>query len=382
MHTSKLRFSRSSIEGIPPQAKGVYYFDTEVSGLALRVLPSGFKTYYLYKRLKGKNYRLKIGSAADLSVEKARELARQYKEEIVSDKKIHQVIIDNKALTLLEMYHFFMNTKRPYLAESTYREYQKLWNEHCQKIGKKPAKDINSSDLKDLHYHLTVENETPYAANRVIVLLKSIFNLCIREGLFEQFNPCLSVKLNKELPRIRALSDEEIKRFLDAVQTHSDIQSRSAALLMLYTGARKSNVLGMKWADIDLKKGVWIIPKTKTSRNEPIALVPQAIEVLKEMEKESFNQYVFSSKSRSGHLTRFDENWKIMLKKAGKKNLRLHDLRHTLATRLIACGVSTFAVKKILTHKSIQSTQIYVNLGVEDVRGDLTRTINKLTERK
>ena len=168
MHTSKIRFSRSSIEALPPQEKGVFYFDTEVSGLAVRVLPSGYKTYYLYKRLKGKNYRLKIGSASDISVEKARELATHYKEDILSDKKIHQGIVDDKSLSLLEMYNFFMNAKRPYLAESTHREYQKLWDEHCQKIGKKPAKDITSSDLKDLHYHLTVENGTPYAANRVI----------------------------------------------------------------------------------------------------------------------------------------------------------------------------------------------------------------------
>lgn len=377
MHPEKIKFSKTTLDSLPKPEKGIFYFDTEVAGLAIRVLPSGSKTYYLYKRLKGKDYRIRIGSVQDLTVTKARELATHYKENILSDKKVHSGVIDNKSITLLEMYSFFLNEKRKYLSPNTVKEYQKLWNEYCQKLAKRPSNEISTVDLKNLHYHLTVENGTPYAANRTIMLLKAVYNLCIREGIFNQLNPCLAVKLNPEQPRIRALSEEELKKFLSVVKNYHDIKARSAILIMLYTGVRKSNVLSMRWEDIDLNKNVWVIPKTKTSRNEPIALVPQVVEVLKEMQHISTNRYVFSSYSKTGHLTHIEGNWKVILQKTGLKNLRLHDLRHTLATRLIANGVPVFAVKKILTHKSIQSTQVYVNLGVEDIRKDLIKTIDK-----
>lgn len=382
MENRKIRFTKTTIDCLTANSKDVYYFDTEVSGLALRVLTSGYKTYYFYKRIKGKYYRIKIGSTEDISLDKARALVSNYKENIISDKKIHKGIADDHNLTLLDMYHFFMNQKRTELAESTYKEYQKIWREHCLKLANKPAYEITTEDMKELHYHLTVEKGIPYSANRIIVLLKSIFNFAIRNGIFEQFNPCLAVKLNKETPRIRALSEEETKKFLNVVYNYPDIKSRSVVLLLLFTSVRKSNVLGMRWQDIDLKTGTWIIPKTKTDENVHIALVPQAVEVLKEMQHISTNQFVFSSYSKTGHLTHIEGSWKSILQQAGLKNFRIHDIRHTIASRLVSDGVPTFAVKKILTHKTIQSTQVYVNLGVEDVRPDLERTINKLTERK
>ena len=380
MHVEKIKFSQTSLDLIKPQDKGIYYFDTEVSGLSVRVLPSGFKTYYLYKRLKGKDYRIKIGSVKDISVWKARELAKKYKEDILSGNPAPTGIKGKDVLTLKDMYLYFLTEKKRYLSPRTYQDYLDLWRRYCQKIGNKPAKDISITDMRNFHYHLTVDNGTPYAANRTIMLLKAVYNLCIRAGIFHQLNPTLAVKLNVEKPRIRALSDEEVKRFMSVVPTYHDIPARSAVLMMLFTGARKSNVLSMRWKDIDLKKAVWVIPKTKTSHDEPIALVPQAVTVLKDMEKLSFNQYVFSSLSKTGHLVDIRESWEIMMNEANIKNFHMHDLRHTLATRLVANHVPVFSVKKILTHKSIQSTQVYVNLGVDDVRQDLTDTINKLTD--
>lgn len=382
MHLDKIRFSKTALDAIPTPSKGLYYFDTEVSGLAVRVLPSGFKTYYLYKRLKGKDYRIKIGSADDISVFKARELAKYYKEEILAGNPVQTGAKDKNALTLKDLYQYFLSEKRAYLAPRTYQDYLDLWRRYCQKIGHKPVSDISTDDMRNLHYHLTVEKGIPYAANRTIMMLKAVYNLCIRSGLYKQLNPCLAVKLNKEKPRIRALGNDEMNRFLDAVREFDDPTSRNAIMMMLYTAARKSNVLSMAWKDLDLEKGVWVIPKTKTSDNEPIALVPQAQEILKEMWKISTNQFVFSSYSRTGHLVDIREAWNTILRNAGIKNFRLHDIRHTLATRLIADGVPVFTVKKILTHKSIASTQVYVNLGVEDVRGDLTKTVNKIMERK
>ena len=151
--------------------------------------------------------------------------------------------------------------------------------------------------------------------------------------------------------------------------------------MLLYTGVRKSNVFEMKWADIDMEAKIWKIPQTKTDKNVTIALVEPAIEILKHRKEQAENEWVFNSPySKSGHIVELKRAFSTILKKANITNLRIHDLRHTLATYLIANGADAFMVKRALTHKSLQSTQVYVNLGVEHLRDKLNETEDKMIQ--
>ena len=87
---------------------------------------------------------------------------------------------------------------------------------------------------------------------------------------------------------------------------------------------------------------------------------------------------VSSPTSQTGHLVEIKTAWNALIKKANITNFRVHDLRHTLATYLIANGADAFMVKRALTHKSLQSTQVYVNLGVEHLRDKLNDTVEKM----
>ena len=138
--------------------------------------------------------------------------------------------------------------------------------------------------------------------------------------------------------------------------------TRDAILMLLYTGARKSNVLAMAWYDIDMDAKIWKILQTKTDENVTIALVEPALDILRERKEYSDSIWVFPSPtSQTGHLVEIKTAWNALIKKAGITNFRVHDLRHTLATYLIANGADAFMVKRALTHKSLQSTQVYVN---------------------
>lgn len=149
--------------------------------------------------------------------------------------------------------------------------------------------------------------------------------------------------------------------------------------MLLYTGARKSNVLSMAWCDIDIDAKIWKIPQTKTDENVTIALVEPALEILRERKEYSDSVWVFPSlTSHTGCLVEIKTAWNALIKKANITNFRVHDLRHTLATYLIANGADAFMVKRALTHKSLQSTQVYVNLGVEHLRDKLNETVEKM----
>ena len=171
----------------------------------------------------------------------------------------------------------------------------------------------------------------------------------------------------------------ELQRFFAVLDEYDNEISRDAILMLIYTGARKRNVLEMKWADIDMEAKIWKIPQTKTAKNVTIALVEQAMEVLQRRWEQAENEWVFySPTSKSGHVEDIKRAWASILEKAQITNLRIHDLRHTLATYLIANGADAFIVQRALTHKSLQSTQVYVNLGVEHLRDKLNDTVNKM----
>lgn len=149
--------------------------------------------------------------------------------------------------------------------------------------------------------------------------------------------------------------------------------------MALITGARRDNIFSMRWQDINLETKTWIIPETKTGKNIPLPLADAAIEILNKLKDLKYNDYVFfSTNSQSGHIREVRSVWRNILKKANISDLHLHDLRHTLATQLIAQGADAFTVKRALTHKNLQSTQIYVNLGVEELRDKLNETVNSM----
>ena len=176
------------------------------------------------------------------------------------------------------------------------------------------------------------------------------------------------------------MEHSEIERFFEALNESGDSVSKNAIIMMLYTGARKGNVYRMKWDEIDMDAKIWKIPRTKTSKNETIPLADSAIELLKYIQSSSADEiYVFPSEtSASGHIEDVKSVWNTLKNKAQISNIRLHDLRHTLATYMVAQGANPFMVQRALTHKSIKSTQVYVNLGVEHLRSKLNETVNAI----
>lgn len=379
MSNQAFRFTDKAIKDIKPTAKREYYHDTVEKDLLLQITPNGAKTFYIYKRMDGQPVRYKLGKTMDLSVKKAREEAIKIRGMVMSGVNPQKTRKDLRAEDTTElMFQKFMTEKKTQISGTTFKEYKRMWNKDLKPVfGNKKLSQISADSIKKFHKKFDYK---PYYANRCINFLQGMFNYFIKEGTYKGDNPTKGIKLNKEEPRVRYMESQEIERFYNAMNEIDESVSRNAILMLLYTGVRKSNVLCMKWNEVDLDSKIWLIPRTKTGKNLTIALADSAVDLLKNIKSNNPDEkYVFpSTTSASGHIVDIKRVWNTIKKKANITNLRIHDLRHTLATYMIAQGASPFVVQRALTHKSIKSTQVYVNLGVEHLRDKLNETVNTL----
>ena len=198
-------------------------------------------------------------------------------------------------------------------------------------------------------------------------------------------NPCKSVKKFREQSRDRFLQPDELRRFFEALE-HPDtpVYLRDYLLISIFTGARRSNVLAMKWGDIDKEREVWTISpgESKNSQRLIIPLVPQVLEILNRIRTTTRSVFVFASTSASGHYEEPKRAWTTLLKRAGIQNARLHDLRRTMGSYQTMTGASTTIIGKTLGHKSQQSTAVYARMTLDPVRDSMQAAVDLMMKTK
>ena len=379
----KFKFTKANIKNLPAPTKRTFVYDTIEVGLSLQITPNGAKSFYYRGVVLGKQIRVKLGEPSYMSVDDARQAARKAK---INMKEGINPIEERKKITgessLEQLYTRFMDEKEQHIRPITMEYYKDLWKRYLSTLANKKISQITPDELKLLHKRLTLNNGKR-CANQTIVLLRTIYNHFIKQNIYQGFNPGNAVQLNKQIARTRHLSGNELESFRDAINETEDSIPKFAIMMLWFTGARRRNVFSMKWEDIKLEEKLWTIPETKTQNDANVVLVNAAIDILNQLKDMRYNEYVFfSTTSKSGHIGGVRKTWEGILKRAKITNFHLHDLRHTFATSLLANGADAFMVKKALTHKSLQSTQIYVNLEVDDLREKLNETVNKMIGKK
>lgn len=152
-------------------------------------------------------------------------------------------------------------------------------------------------------------------------------------------------------------------------------------LLSLFTGARRSNVLGMRWDQVDLAGRTWRIPRTKAGRSQVIPLEDAEIAILERRRSDAGGSvFVFPSESASGHRTSVYIGWSCILAKAGIKDLRIRDLRRSLGSWMADTGASLPMIGHALDHSSPRSTMIYARLSLDPMREAKRRAIGVLQD--
>ncbi len=206
----------------------------------------------------------------------------------------------------------------------------------------------------------------PGGANRTLALLSKMFNLAELWGLRpDGTNPCRHVERYRERKIQRFLSDEELARLGNALERaeRDDLASCSAIAairLLIYTGCRSSEILGLRWEHIDQQRNLLRLPDSKTGARI-VPLNAPALAVLSQLERNGF-PWVLPGRRPRSHLVNLSKPWDSIRKLARLHGLRLHDLRHSFASVGASSGLGLPMIGKLLGHTQAATTQRYAHL--------------------
>lgn len=210
-------------------------------------------------------------------------------------------------------------------------------------------------------------------ANRCLALLSKMFNLAERWGLRpDGTNPVRHIERYREGRRERFLSAEELARLGAALdQSEHDAKDSlfviAALRLLIFTGARLGEILGLRWVDVDLSQRTLELPDSKTGAKR-IYLNPPAAEVLADLPRVEGNPYVIVGHRRGRHLVNIQKPWQRIRAQALLQDVRIHDLRHSYASIAVSSGLTLPLIGKLLGHTKFVTTERYAHLADDPLR--------------
>jgi integrase len=205
---------------------------------------------------------------------------------------------------------------------------------------------------------------TPATVNRYLAALSHVFTIASKEWGWVDDNPLRKVTKKKEpRGRVRFLSDNERTKLLDACKNSESPYLYLVVVLALSTGARRMEILGMRWDDVDLNRGVITLHETKNGERRVLPLVSHALELMKEHAKVRHlnSDLAFPGKDLKNPID-LRTPFETALKRAAINDFRFHDLRHSCASYLAMNGASLAEIAEILGHKTLQMVKRYAHL--------------------
>jgi integrase len=361
---------------LPAPARGnkIYYDAANdrgkdwVPGFGLRVTSKGARSFIFNYRTRGDvDRRSTIGSPPAWSVATAREEAARLRQLVNTGEDPLGVLQTLRTSpTVSDLCDRFVAEHLPKKRAATQEAYASMIA-RCIKpvMGGRKVVDIAFADVDSLHRSVT-QQSGPFAANRVLAVLSKMFDLSIRWQM-RTGNPVRGVERNQEPSRVKYLTADEIARLSAVLAEYKDRQAANVIWLLLLTGARKSEMLSARWADIDLRQGLWIKPghTVKQRTEHRVVLSSAAVRILSSIRETLPDEqpWVFpmrpASQERRGSIER---PWYAVRKAARLPNVRLHDLRHTYASLAVSDGASLPTIGALLGHTVPTTTARYAHL--------------------
>lgn len=346
-------------------------WDDRISGFGLRVYPTGRKSFVLRYRLRGERRQrwTVLGHYGVVTAEQARGLARQWLQDARTgeDPGARAAAPDDGPVAtmadLYERYHreWASRRKKPSSADMD----ALLWRTHlAPTLGHRRVESLERGDVEAIHGAM---HDRPVSANRVRSLLSKMLNLAEEWGMRPRgSNPATLIRPYREQRRERYLDHDELARLgatLDRALADGteDPYAVAAIRLLLLTGARRSEILRLTWAEVDLDRGVLRLSDSKTGRSTRF-LPPQAVDLLRSLPRTPENLHVIPGRVAGAHRADLKGPWRRISKAAGIPDVRLHDLRHTYASVAISAGLSLPVVGKLLGHARARTTDRYAHL--------------------
>jgi len=430
-----INFTKAAIDvlALPKKGQRSEYCDSKQSCLRLRVSSTGIKTFCVLKRIKaGSMERVTLSRYPGMTIEQARKKTAEIIGKIAEG--------NNPA-----------ESRRAIKAEATFGQlFEEYGRRHGQKklawaadaqryrdyldrpLGSAKVGSITSAMISRILSDVERAGRANSTVNNVRALASSIFNKGIEWGIAES-NPVSSTKTLKKVSRDRFLQSYELPRFFVALSQETNETIRDYLWVSLLTGARRANVLAVRWDEVSFTDKIWRIRRTKNGDPQNVTLTAEVLQVLEDRKKKAdpHADFVFPGDGVSGHLVEPKKGWKrifdrdelsqllemivvadgrfpqlrnkttgdgiyesldarleraravsseLGLKTEGVRipDVRIHDLRRTLGSWQAITGSSLPIIGKSLNHKSHQATLIYARLDLDPVRASVEKATSAM----
>ena len=350
---------------------------------------------------RGKRRRVTLGTYGRLTVDQAKAEVKKLTGRIANGEdpageKIARRVAGKEATVKL-LSDEYLDEIRPKKKPRTIESYEMQLRLYIlPALGKKPVADVTHTDVTRLHSSLS---KTPVTGNRAVALISAFMGWCERRGYrTRNTNPCYGLEFYPEQSKERFLNIGEIARLSEALIRAETVglptapsltykrkseatrkhRPKSVALIpantfatnairfLLLTGWREQEALTLKWSQIDFDRKFAMLPSTKTGKSDRPLGAPVLL-LLSALDREEGNPYVFPGAVKGQPLREIRRTWYAARHAADLDDVRLHDLRHTVASFAVGAGHSLFLTGALLGHSNPSTTKKYAHLA-DDAR--------------
>jgi integrase len=374
MKVPKLLLSDLYISEIscPSDKSHMEVFDSDLRGFYVDVMASGRKSFRLRYRFEKKLRVVTLGDAKLLTADEARELALKLLKQVKQGVNPQAPLLSDAGPTIE---NFFLQKYLPYV-----KSYKRSWstdesmirNHVIPKLGSFQMGNMSPPDVAVFLEQMKSQDYAIGTCNRALVLLRFGFELAIRWKMpGVSSNPVKEIKNIKDDNKIeRYLTEPQTLELMQAVRQSDSEMLQYIVMFLIYTGARKREVLDARWRDIDWAQRSWRIPKTKSGKIRHIPLSTGAMKVLDHLRiriRQGFldGKAIFANPKTGEPFVSFFYSWNNARIRAGLPDFRIHDLRHSFASYLVNAGRSLYEVQELLGHADIKTTSRYAHLSRE-----------------
>jgi len=381
--------SLRALAPLPAGAAKFRLFDSRLQGFIAEQRQTTITFYFRYKDPRGRSREIKLGRQGAVTAEQARKRAEQLKAEVSLGGDPHAAREKLRAVPSVE--EFANDRYIPHARDrlrSAHNIEAYLRRRILPAIGRKALDEVTQQDVAELRRKLVALGLANGTVNRHLATLRAMFNLALKWELYEGKNPAASPGMLCEEHRDRYLSPEETQALVKALDADEDPIAAAALALLIVTGARRSEIILAKWEQVDLDRGLLVVPRSKSGKPRYIPLSPVAVVILRRqealrqlletdrlsalaearaagnaVEDIGLNPYVFPSHRRQGKsIEGLRGVWARAKKVAGlPPDLRIHDLRHSFASALANAGTPLNEIGTVLGHTQLSTTQRYAH---------------------
>ena len=362
---SNLKLTKRTVDALSVEKNDAVFWDRDLAGFGVRVYATGRKVYVVQSRGPRGPKRVTLGRHGEMPCDEARKGAALAIDRIKRGEN-PVAAAPEAAPTVSGLAERFMcDHVKTRCKPDTARSYRSLIGNHVlPELAGTALADVGRAQVAALHHAL---RETPVAANAVVGVLSKMFTMAEAWGLVPAGrNPCRAVRRYRTQARERFLAPEEFRRLGRAL---SDLEAEgrtwtpavAAIRLLALTGCRRSEILDLHWDDVDRAAGELRLRDAKTGPRM-VPLTKPVLGILDAIPRSADNPWVFSLGNGTGRLSSLSYYWEAVRERADLGEVRIHDLRHSYASRALALGESLSAIGNLLGHRGVASTARYAHL--------------------